>query len=102
MSNFDTDTQIDEKIKQKIIEPSRYKVVFINDDETPMQFVVDLLMEIFKHSQTSAEELTLAVHNEGSAVAGLYTHEIAEQKVHESTSLSRAQGYPLQIKMEKE
>lgn len=102
VSNFDTDTQIEEKIKQKIIKPCRYKVLFINDDETPMQFVVELLMNLFKHSQDSAEELTMEIHTEGSAIVGVYRFEIAEQKVDEATKTSRSQGYPLQIKMEKE
>lgn len=102
MSDLDFDVEINEEIKQRIIEPSRYKVLFINDDETPMHFVVELLMSIFKHSAEQAEELTLDVHTEGSAVVGLYTYEIAEQKVHEATSASRTAGYPLQIKMERE
>ena len=96
------DVQIDEKIKQKITEPLKYKVIFVNDDQTPMDFVVDLLIQIFKHSQESAKDLTMKIHEEGSAVVGVYTFEIAEQKGVETTNLSRSHGFPLQIKLEKE
>ena len=96
------DVQIDEKIKQKITEHLKYKVIFVNDDQTPMDFVVDLLIQIFKHSQESAKDLTMKIHEEGSAVVGVYTFEIAEQKGVEATNLSRSHGFPLQIKLEKE
>lgn len=102
MSSFDTDTQIDEKVTKKIKTPSRYNVIFINDDVTPMQFVVELLTTVFRHSVEKAEELTLAVHNEGSAIVGNYTYEVAEQKVHEAITATRHAKYPLKIKMERE
>mgnify|MGYP000388439477 CR=1 FL=1 len=102
MISINMDVQIDEKIKQKITEPLKYKVIFVNDDQTPMDFVVDLLIQIFKHSQESAKDLTMKIHEEGSAVVGVYTFEIAEQKGVEATNLSRSHGFPLQIKLEKE
>ena len=102
MISINMDVQIDEKIKQKITEPLKYKVIFVNDDQTPMDFVVDLLIQIFKHSQKSAKDLTMKIHQEGSAVVGVYTFEIAEQKGVEATNLSRSHGFPLQIKLEKE
>ena len=67
-----------------------------------MEFVITLLMSIFKHSQESAEQTTLEIHNSGSAVVGIYTHEIAEQKGIEATAISRANGYPLQINIEQD
>lgn len=79
-----------------------WKVVFLNDDKTPMEFVIELLMSIFRHSGGDAENLTLEIHNSGSAVVGVYTHEIAEQKGIEATTLARANGYPLQINIEQE
>ena len=97
-----TDVQLDEKIKQKIEEPKRWKVIFLNDNHTPMDFVVGVLTEIFKHSQESAKAITLEIHNEGSGIAGVYNHEIAEIKAVETTNLSRANGFPLQIKLEEE
>ena len=96
------DIKIDEKIKKQIAEPSKYKVIFLNDNATPIEWVIEVLRTIFKHTQGTAEKITLSIHNEGSGVAGVYTYEIAEQKVIEATTLTRNQGFPLQIKMEKE
>jgi ATP-dependent Clp protease adaptor protein ClpS len=97
-----TEIQIDEKIKQKIEEPKRWKVILLNDDTTPMDFVIEILTGIFKHTQETAKEITLEIHNTGSGVAGLYSFEIAEVKAVEATQLARASGFPLQIKMEQE
>lgn len=97
-----TDVQLDEKIKQKVQEPVRWKVLFLNDDHTPMEFVIELLVQIFKHSQDTARDLTIKIHTEGSAVVGVYSFEIAEVKAVESTNLARSNGFPLQIKLEEE
>lgn len=97
-----TDIQIDEKIKMKISEPKMWKVIFLNDDTTPMEFVISLLMEIFKHGHQAAHTIMMQVHEQGSGIAGTYTHEIAEAKCVEATQLSRANGFPLQIRMEEE
>lgn len=96
------DVKIDEKIKNINKEPSRYKVVFLNDDYTPMDFVVSLLIKIFKHSDETAHTITMMVHENGSAVVGVYSYEIAEQKALEATSLSRDNGFPLNIKIEED
>ena len=82
--------------------PSRYKVVVCNDDVTPMEFVIAMLMAVFKHGEESAMDLTLKIHNEGSAVAGVYSYEIAEQKGIDATVLARDNGHPLQIRVEEE
>jgi len=97
-----TDIQIDEKIKIEITEPKRYKVLFLNDDKTPIDFVIEVLMTVFKHTEEAAKDLTLRVHNEGSAVVGTFTYEIAEQKGVETTQLARQAGFPLQIKIDPE
>lgn len=97
-----TEVQIDEKIKQKLQEPKRWKVVLLNDDTTPMEFVVSTLTEIFKHTQETAKAVTLEIHNSGSGIAGIYSFEIAEVKAVEATQLARSSGFPLQIKMEEE
>ena len=73
MATVDTEIKIDEKIKIDISEPKRYKVLFLNDDKTPIDFVIELLLTVFKHSRESAEQITLTVHNDGSAVVGVYT-----------------------------
>jgi ATP-dependent Clp protease adaptor protein ClpS len=98
----DVEINIDEKIKNDIVEPSKYNVIMINDDHTPMDFVIDVLEKIFKHSRESAENLTLTIHNEGSAVIGTYTYELAEQKATETVNLSRNNGFPLQLKIDEE
>ena len=98
----DIDVQIDEKIKDLIKEPNRYNVIFLNDNSTPMEWVIDLLIRIFKHTQSSAENLTMEIHTNGSAIVGTYSYEIAEQKTIEATQLSRENGFPLQVKLEAE
>ena len=102
MSQVDLDVKIDEKISDIITEPGKYKVIMLNDDRTPMEFVIDILMLIFKHSEETAKKLMLTIHTDGSAVVGIYTYEIAEQKSVEATTLSRDNGFPLSMKLEKE
>ena len=99
-----TDVEVKKKdsVKNRIKEPKKYKVVVLNDDYTPMDFVVAILMQIFRHSESQAMSLTLQIHNEGSAVAGIYNYEIAEQKGIEATGVARENGHPLQIKLESE
>ena len=97
-----TDVQIDEKIKIKATEPKRWKVILLNDDATPMNFVIEILVEIFKHTADSANGVTLQVHETGSGIAGLYSFEIAEAKAVEATNQARANGHPLQLKLEEE
>ena len=95
-----TDIKIDEKIKQKVQEPKNWKVIMLNDDHTPMEFVITLLVEIFKHTQETAKDITMEIHNTGSGIAGVYSFEIAEVKAVEATTLARSNGFPLQIKMD--
>lgn len=92
----------DEKIKNKLEEPGHYKVIFLNDDITPMDFVIEILQKIFKHDSVAASNLTMSIHHEGSAVVGVYSYEIAEQKATETIVLARNNGFPLQTKIEKE
>lgn len=97
-----TDVKIDEKVTVSLQPPRLWKVVFLNDDKTPMEFVIELLTSIFKHTEEGAQQLTLEIHNTGSAVVGIYTHEIAEQKGIEATTIARANGHPLQINIEQD
>jgi len=99
---LDTEIVVNEKIKQVVKEPEKYKVIFMNDNQTPMDFVVELLINIFRHSEKTAQDLTMTIHSQGSAVVGTYSYEIAEQKSIEATKLSRENGFPLQIALEKE
>jgi len=98
----ETLTKVKESIDTVILEPSKYKVILYNDNHTPVEFVIALLMKVFRHSETSAVNITLKVHNEGSGVAGIYSYEVAEQKGIEGTNMAREQGYPLVIKVEAE
>ncbi len=98
----DTDILLDEKIKITTKEPNKFKIVFINDDHTPMEFVVSLLTEFFKHTDDVARAITLKIHEEGSGVVGVFIHEIAEQKALEATKISRENGFPLRIKVEED
>ena len=100
--NIAEDIKIDEKIKAVDTQPGKYKVVMLNDDVTPMDWVIQVLIEIFKHSRDSAEKITLSIHTDGSAIVGIYTYEIAEMKALEATNMSRNQGFPLQLKLDKE
>jgi len=97
-----TDIQIDEKIKVVITEPKRWKVILLNDDSTPMEFVVSLLIEVFKHTTETAERVMVEVHETGSGIAGVYSFEIADARAVEATNQARGKGYPLQIKLEEE
>jgi ATP-dependent Clp protease adaptor protein ClpS len=102
MISNNMDVEIDEKIKIKVTEPDMYKVIFLNDNATPMDFVIEILTSVFRHSPETARDITMDIHESGSSVAGIYTYEIAEQKAVEATTLSRSHGFPLQIKVEKE
>ena len=97
-----TDIQLEEKIKVVISEPKRWKVILLNDDSTPMEFVISLLMEVFRHNENTARDIMLQIHEQGSGVAGTYSFEIAEAKAVEATNQSRTAGHPLQIKLEEE
>src|SRR6056297_1365215 len=98
----EADVKLDEKIKRADKEPKKYKVIFLNDNHTPMEWVVSLLVEIYKHSKESAENITMTIHTEGSGVVGTYSYEIAEQKMIETINISRNHGFPLQVKMEED
>ena len=97
-----TDIQLDEKIKVVVSEPKRWKVILLNDDSPPMDFVISMLMEVFKHTADTAKEVMLEVHQTGSGIAGIYSFEIAEAKAVETTNQARTNGHPLQIKLEEE
>jgi ATP-dependent Clp protease adaptor protein ClpS len=97
-----TEIKMDEKVAVSVRPPKLWKVLVLNDDSTPMEFVIELLTGVFKHTESHAKDLTLEIHNTGSAVAGVYSHEIAETKGIESTHLARNNGFPLQIILEPE
>lgn len=99
-----TETIIEKKkqTNRNLKEPSKYKVIICNDDVTPVDFVVALLVSVFRYNQEEAYDITMKIHNQGSAVAGVYPHEIAEQKGIDGTNMARLNGFPLIIKVEAE
>lgn len=82
--------------------PPLYKVMLLNDDYTPMEFVVHILERFFGLSHTQAFEIMLTVHKKGVAVVGVFSHEIAETKVTQVMDFARRHQHPLQCTMEKE
>ena len=97
-----TETTVEEKVVVSLQPPKLWKVVFLNDDQTPMELVIDLLTEIFKHTEAKAKDITLEIHETGSGLAGVYAYEIAEQRSIEATNIARANGSPLRITVEEE
>lgn len=97
-----TDTAVEESVIVTLQPPNLWKVVFLNDDSTPMELVIDILTDIFKHTESSAKQVTLEIHETGSGVAGVYSFEIAEQKGIEATTMARQQGSPLRIQVDPE
>ena len=81
-------------------EPSKYAVVLLNDDFTPMDFVIEILTRFFQKSREESERIMLQVHHQGRGVAGIYTYEIAETKVAMVNQFSQEHGHPLKTIME--
>ena len=100
MASSDTIVEKKTKITDSLKEPGKFKVIVCNDDVTPIEFVVVMLVSVFNHAQGDALQLTIKVHNDGSAVAGSYTHEVAEQKTADAIHMARTHGYPLIVKVE--
>src|SRR5665213_1351617 len=90
------------KAKPKTKKPSMYKVLMLNDDYTPMEFVVHILERFFSKNRQEATEIMLQVHRRGVGVCGVYTYEVAETKVNMVMDYARKNEHPLQCTMEKE
>lgn len=89
-----------ERTQEKTKEPALYGVVLLNDDYTPMQFVVDVLETVFQRSPAEAYRVMMQVHLSGRGVAGIYPWEVAETKVDTLMARARAAGHPLQATIE--
>jgi len=90
------------KTRDKTQKPSMYKVLLLNDDYTPMEFVVHVLERFFGKNQEDATRIMLHVHNHGVGICGVYTYEIAETKVTQVIDFARQHQHPLQCTMEKD
>ena len=100
MANTEPKAKIRPNISLK--EPPLFKVIYMNDEFTSMEFVVESLCEYFNYNPDTATQITVDVHENGSAVVAVLPYEIAEQRGIEVTLDARARGYPLQIKVEAE
>jgi ATP-dependent Clp protease adaptor protein ClpS len=98
MANTETRSKIKPNIS--LTEPPLFKIIYLNDDRTSMEFVVGSLIDYFNYSNDTATQITVDIHEKGSAVVAILPYEIAEQKGIEVTLNARAQGYPLQVKVE--
>lgn len=101
-SDPDRQTGVATRTRPKTKKPSMYRVIMLNDDFTPMEFVVEVLMRIFNKSPEEATQIMLHVHQNGVGVCGVFTFEIAETKVAQVMDLARRAQHPLQCTMEKE
>jgi ATP-dependent Clp protease adaptor protein ClpS len=100
MAQSDTRTRI--KPAEDLKEPPMYRVVYLNDNQTTYEFVVESLMQYFDYTVETAQTITADIHDAGSACVAVLPYEIAEQKGIEVTMLARAQSYPLQVRVEPE
>ena len=98
----ETETGVITQEKPETKRPSMYKVIMLNDDYTPQEFVVWLLTSIFNKTPEEATKIMLHVHQNGVGICGIYTYEVAETKVAQVMELARRNDHPLQCTMEKE
>ena len=97
----DSDILIEKRSKKKLKKPSLYKVIMLNDDYTPMEFVVYLLKTFFQKNQDEASKIMLEVHSKGAGICGVFSYEIAETKITKVINTSRTNGFPLLCTLEK-
>jgi ATP-dependent Clp protease adaptor protein ClpS len=98
MSQIDTATRI--QINTELREPPMFKVIYLNDNQTTMEFVIETLIDFFNYNTQTALQITEDIHTAGSAVVAVLPYEIAEQKGIEVTVHARNQNYPLTVKLE--
>jgi len=100
MAHADTVTKIE--INHSLQEPPMFKVIYLNDSQTTMEFVIETLIDFFNYNTETAVKITEDIHVTGSATVAVLPYEIAEQKGIEVTVHARSQNYPLQVKLEPE
>lgn len=102
LPDLDNDYGVLTETRPKTKRPSRYRVLLLNDDYTPMEFVVEILERIFNKSHQDAVQIMLHVHQNGVGLCGVYTYEVAETKVAQVLDHAKRNQHPLQCTMEKE
>ena len=104
MSNYDPEIEesVDSETDDEVEEPPMYRVMLLNDDYTTMEFVIEVLVYVFKKSPEEATWIMLNVHRSGVGICGIYPYEVAETKVNTVESLARENGFPLKCIMERE
>ena len=100
MSQAGTITKI--KINEELKEPPMFKVIYLNDNQTTVEFVIETLMNFFDYTSDTAVKITQDIHEAGSAIVAILPYEVAEQKGIEVTVHARSNNYPLQVKLEPE
>ena len=100
--NDDFNTGLLTEKKPKTKKPSLYKVLMLNDDYTPMEFVIEVLEKYFNKKREEATQIMLHVHQKGIGMCGIYTYEVAETKAVQVTNYARKYEHPLQLQLEKE
>ena len=98
MEQYEYDLEEDLEIK----EPSKYKVLLLNDDYSTMDFVIDVLIKVFRKTIDEASSIMLEVHNNGKALCGIYSKEIAITKITQVKTMARSEGFPLKASLEEE
>ena len=93
---------VDLQDRQKVEPPKKFKVVLYNDDYTPMEFVVLILMDVFNYGVHRAHEIMLQVHEQGKGIAGVFSKEIAWMKTKKCNQIAQQEGHPLKVSMEQE
>ena len=94
------DLQVIEQTRPKVAQPSLYQAVLLNDDYTPMEFVIDILARFFNHNEEQATQIMLAVHTQGKGVCGTYTKDVAETKAMQVNQYARQHKHPLLCEVE--
>lgn len=99
---WESETKLEQETKSELKVPRKYKVVLLNDDYTPMEFVVEILKNFFHFDEEAAVKVMLQVHQQGQGVCGVFTRDIAETKVHIVNNYAQKHGHPLLCTMEPE
>lgn len=97
-NEYEIEIELDDDLK----EPEKYKVLLLNDDYSTMDFVIEVLMKVFRKSLEESTKIMLNIHNNGKGLCGIYTHEIAATKVAQVRTMAREKGFPLKAVMEEE